>query len=113
MDDDLVKHLRDLGEHAIFEPHMHHVAADRIEELAAENKRLNEQMDSIEEMGTESLNALPDCLMRLAPALVENDDLKVKLAKAVAFIEDLIGCEWPYNAQAERILAELKGEADG
>lgn len=156
MSDDLVKHLRDLGEHVLFEPHMHHVAADRIEELEAENqmfknsgiievaaqnnrvteymfhwegraleaeakvevleaenKRLNEQMDSIEEMGTESLNALPDCLMRLAPALVENNDLKVKQAKAVAFIEDLIGCEWPYNAQAERILAELKGEADG
>jgi len=56
--------------------------ADRIEELEAENKRLNEEMDAIEEMGTESLNALPDCLMRLAPALVENGELKAKLAKA-------------------------------
>lgn len=54
-----------------------------IEELEAKNKRLNEQMDAIEEMGTESLNALPDCLMRLAPALVENEELKAKLAKAV------------------------------
>ena len=58
-------------------------AGDRIAQLEAENKRLNEQMDAIEEMGTESLNALPDCLMRLAPALVENDELKAKLAKAV------------------------------
>ena len=56
-------------------------AADRIEELEAANKLLNEQLDSIEEMGTESLNALPDCLMQLAPALVENDQLKDKLAK--------------------------------
>jgi hypothetical protein len=33
MTDDLVKRLRDLGDHASFEPHMHHVAADRIEQL--------------------------------------------------------------------------------
>lgn len=35
MSDDLVKRLRDLGDHASFEPHMHHTAADRIEELEA------------------------------------------------------------------------------
>ena len=35
MSDDLVKCLRDLGDHASFEPHMHHTAADRIEELEA------------------------------------------------------------------------------
>ena len=67
-----------------------YVRADRIEELEAENKRLNEQMDAIEEMGTESLNALPDCLMRLAPALVENDDLKAKLAKAVEALDEAV-----------------------
>ena len=32
-DEELVKHLRDLGDRAAFEPHMHHVAADRIELL--------------------------------------------------------------------------------
>jgi hypothetical protein len=31
MSDDLVKRLRDLGDHAALEPHMHHLAADRIE----------------------------------------------------------------------------------
>ena len=36
MSDDLVKRLRDLGDHAAFEPHMHHTAADRIEELERE-----------------------------------------------------------------------------
>lgn len=46
-------------------------------------EELEEQMAVIEEMGNESLNALPDCLMRLAPALVENDELKANLAKAV------------------------------
>jgi predicted RNase H-like nuclease (RuvC/YqgF family) len=35
---DLVKRLRDLGDHASFEPHMHHTAADRIEELEAESE---------------------------------------------------------------------------
>jgi hypothetical protein len=33
--DDLVKRLRDLGDHGSYEPHMHHAAADRIEELEA------------------------------------------------------------------------------
>lgn len=63
------------------------IGTQAVRELEAENKRLNEQMDVIEEMGTESLNALPDCLMRLAPALVENDELKAKLAKAVEGLE--------------------------
>ena len=35
MSDDLVKQLRWLGDHASFEPHMHHTAADRIEKLEA------------------------------------------------------------------------------
>ena len=35
MTDDLVKQLRWLGDHASFEPHMHHVAADRIKKLEA------------------------------------------------------------------------------
>jgi len=36
--------------------------------------------------------------------------LDAKLAKAVNFIEDLTGSEWPYNEQAKRTLAELRGE---
>ena len=66
----------------VYDPPTFDQMADRILELEAENKKLNEQMDAIEEMGTESLNALPDCLMRLAPALVENGELKAKLAVA-------------------------------
>jgi len=87
-----------------------YVRADRIEELEAKNKRLNEQMDAIEEMGTESLNALPDCLMRLAPALVENDELKAKLEKVTAFLQDQTGAEWPYSEDAKDILAELRSD---
>lgn len=44
MTDDLVKQLRWLGDHASFEPHMHHTAADRIEKLEAEVKRLEQQL---------------------------------------------------------------------
>ena len=47
------------------------------------------------------------------------EELEVKLAKALDFIQDLTGCEWPYDEDAKRILAELskersdeKGEAD-
>ena len=40
------------------------------------------------------------------------EELEAKLAKAVDFIEDLTGCEWPYNEDAKRILAELKGKTD-
>jgi hypothetical protein len=41
MTDDLVKQLRWLGDHASFEPHMHHVAADRIEKLEAALRELS------------------------------------------------------------------------
>lgn len=36
--------------------------------------------------------------------------LEAKLAKAVEFIEDLTGCEWPYCEDAKRVLTELKGQ---
>ena len=47
------------------------------------------------------------------------EELEAKLAKAVEFIEDLTGCEWPYCEDAKDVLAELskersdeKGETD-
>jgi predicted nuclease with TOPRIM domain len=54
-------------------------AADRIEELEAENKLLNEQMDAIEEMGTDSLNALPDLLeaLELADAALSGANMNM------------------------------------
>lgn len=44
MSDNLVKRLRDLGDHASFEPHMHHTAADRIEELEAKLTKVVEAL---------------------------------------------------------------------
>jgi len=124
MSDDLVKRLRDLGDRAEYMPHMHHVAADRIEELEAENQLLNDQMAVLEEWGREDLNALPDCLMRLAPALVEIDELKAKLAKAVEALEFYANTEnWisvhnhedakvdvDEGDKARTTLAEIRGE---
>ena len=40
------------------------------------------------------------------------EELEAKLEKAVDFIEDLTGCEWPYDEGAKRILAELTGGKD-
>ena len=39
----LIAWLRELGDHASFEPHMHHTAADRIEQLVATNEALIEK----------------------------------------------------------------------
>lgn len=39
-------------------------------------------------------------------------ELEVKLAKALDFIQDLTVCEWPYDEDAKRILAELTGSKD-
>lgn len=38
-DDELIAALRDLGDRAAYEPHMHHAAADRIEALVKERDR--------------------------------------------------------------------------
>ena len=46
MSDDLVKRLREIGDHASFEPHMHHTAADRIEKL---EERLKAAQDDAKE----------------------------------------------------------------
>jgi hypothetical protein len=57
MSDDLVKRLRWLGDHASFEPHMHHTATDRIEKLEAELHhcfhRIEELQAALRELSTE------------------------------------------------------------
>jgi hypothetical protein len=50
------------------------------------------------------------CLSEEAACRIEK--LEAKLEKAVEFIEDLTGCEWPYCEDAKRVLAELKGQDD-
>jgi hypothetical protein len=61
-----------------------------LQDLENENKFLKDQINLIEEMGTENLNALPDCLMQLAPALVEIDELKAQIKKdALQYLSDV------------------------
>jgi polyhydroxyalkanoate synthesis regulator phasin len=78
---------------------------DRIEELSNCVAVLEAQLAAIEEEGTESLNALPDCLMKLAPALVENDQLKADLRKMAL---DYLAAE---GQAAEAYQAQLTAEA--
>jgi hypothetical protein len=58
----------------------------------------------------------PDCECDSAEAVQvvadRIEELEAKLAKAMAFIEDLEGYQWPLDVQAKRFLAELKGETD-
>ena len=79
-------------------PPIRYVRADRIEGLEA---ALSEQIQWVRELADE-----------LIAAEGREAKLKAKLAKAVAFIEDLEGCEWPLDVQAKRFLAELKGDPD-
>ena len=48
MSDYLVKRLRDLGDRAEYAPHVHHIAADRIEELEA--KLTTARNDTLQEV---------------------------------------------------------------
>jgi chromosome segregation ATPase len=45
MSEDLTKRLRDLGDHAAYEPDMHHTAADQIDDLRREIQDLRRQID--------------------------------------------------------------------
>ena len=89
MSDDLVKRLRedqpvtqDMA--STMQCALQDAAAERIEELQAQRNFAQKQVVAAE----------------------------TKLAKAVEFIQDLAGCEWPYDEDAKRILADLKGKTD-
>jgi hypothetical protein len=49
---------------------------------------------------------------RIEQLAATNEALVNALAKAVDFIEDLEGHEWPLDVQAKRILAEIRGAND-
>ena len=79
LDDDLVKRLREdqpvtQDMVSTMQCALQDAAAERIEELQAQRNFAQRQVVVAE----------------------------IKLAKAVDFIEDLTGCEWPYNEDAKR-----------
>lgn len=47
MSSEIVVKLRWLGDHASFDPHMYHVAADHIEKLEAENAELQSKVNTV------------------------------------------------------------------
>ena len=103
MSDDLVKRLRedqpvtqDMG--STMQCSLQDAAADRIEELET-------QLSEARQVGK-------DWFEEQKKARKDANAAGAKLAKAVEFIQDLTGCEWPYDEDAKRILEELKGQHD-
>ena len=82
MSDDLVKRLRDLGDHAAFEPHMHHTAADRIEELEAKLAICEKYKAAYAECDRIGTQAVCDLEAKLNKAIGA-------LEKVQAFVRDL------------------------
>jgi uncharacterized protein (UPF0335 family) len=82
---------------------------ERIEELEVESKTLRSMVaDVIADTGDD-----PEIMaVSRAEWAARAFTAEAKLAKALEFIEDLTGCEWPYCEDAKRVLAELKGQDD-
>ena len=106
-DAELIARLRELGDHASFEPHMHHKAATRIEALITERDEYHsEAMTYIEKWGA-ARKAQDEAEAKLA----EN---KVRLRKAVGALGVCAGHDHDCVAKmrlARATLAEIKGES--
>ena len=117
-DEELIARLRELGDHASFEPHMHHKAADRIEDLVERNKELALQLLATQGQAAEAKLATCE---RHRDAYAEMDrigtqavrDLEAKLEKAVEALELIVvdntwGLEHQTYMKCRKALAEIK-----
>jgi hypothetical protein len=86
-DDDLVKQLRYLGDHASYEPDMHHTAADRIEQLAATNESLNADLSK----AITALQKVRDFVRDLEPYADQGHTLAPALHDACVILNELEG----------------------
>ena len=86
-DDDLVKQLRYLGDHAPYEPDMHHTAADRIEQLAATNASLNADLSK----AITALQKVRDFVRDLGPYMHQGHTLAPALHDACVILNELEG----------------------
>ena len=86
-DDDLVKQLRYLGDHASYEPDMHHTAADRIEQLAATNASLNADLSK----AITALQKVRDFVRDLGPYMHQGHTLAPALHDACVILNELEG----------------------
>lgn len=111
MSDDLVSRLRDIGDHAGFEPHMHHTAANRIEEL-------EKQADTFADGWQEERLKMIDAEDKLATAVVALETLCQLVDEQCAdrlYTQSVVG--WEHFADhvgdiARATLAELKEKTD-
>jgi chromosome segregation ATPase len=103
-DDDLVKRLRDLGDHASFEPHLHHTAADRIEELEAQIKE--EALQYLSDTGQMG-EAVDDLTRRHQHALHKIDVLEDRIEELEALYEAAKHDAQEAEAYAEALEAKL------
>ena len=74
MSDDLVKRLRDLGDRAEYMPHMHHVAADRIEELEADLHKMALDLIAADGQSQEAYQAQLLAEAKLTKAMLALDE---------------------------------------
>lgn len=105
MKDDLIERLRDFGDNAEFEPHMYHVAADRIEAQAAEIARLREQLAEAEARGYR--RALEDAAVACEVEADKYDDA-AKWGESRQYVADCKAASYAmrYRAYAIRKMGE-------
>jgi len=84
---DLVKHLRYLGDHASYEPDMHHTAADRIEQLAATNASLDADLSK----AIAALQKVRDFVRDMEPYMHQGHTLAPVLHDACVILNELEG----------------------
>jgi ABC-type transporter Mla subunit MlaD len=86
-DTDPVKQLRYLGEHASYEPDMHHTAADWIEQLAATNASLDANLSK----AIAALQRVRDFVRDLEPYADQGHTLAPALHDACVILNELEG----------------------
>jgi hypothetical protein len=90
MSDDMVNLLRDLADRAEYMPHMHHVAANRIEKLQAQRNFAQKQVVIAEVKLAKALEALDEAIYLLDP---DEEDIakETGLHRIVAICAELKG----------------------
>lgn len=83
---DIVNRLRDLGDHASFEPHMHHEAADEIERLRQQVEQLRTELRLSIFSDTEYCKAIVE----------DNERLRQQVAELVDALKTLDACRGPF-----------------
>lgn len=122
-DQELIARLRDLGDHAAFKPHMHHKAADRIEQLMKERdeERTKRKMaEGLVGLSSADIDGHSAMITVARDAVAKRMAAEAKLAKARTGLRKIADHKhfvahlgWTQNAEARiasATLAELEME---